>query len=238
MLFFHLKEAGYKVSANIQGMLLLMKLPSSMDVVAQMIVQAKDMASKLVDPTITGIYKAAVLSWDQHHMTGKGKQPAQANKNSAVKPKRKDLPFSHSSSNPLTSLHRQVMLMLLERGSKSIKAKKGQICKTMLISPPPPMFLSLYLPLRPPPLLPSMCALLHINPCHSTKGTKDCLLILKFSRCFLLLKGLRFTLPVRQFGHLMQPSPPPPPPLIPSLFAPLFIRQRVPIPIPSIMIES
>ena len=130
--------------------------------------------------------------------------------------------------------------MLLERGSKPIKAKKRQSCKIMPISPPPPMFLSLYLPLRPPPLLPPMYALLHINPCCSTKGTKDCLLILKFSRCFLLLKGLRFTLLVRQFGHLIQPSPPPPPPppLTPSLFAPLFIRQRVPIHIPSIMIES
>ena len=93
MLFFHFKEAGYKVSANIQGMLLLMKLSSSMDVVAQMIVQAKDMASKLVDSTIKGIYKAAVLSWDQRHMTGKGKQPAQTNKNSTVKPKGKEPTF-------------------------------------------------------------------------------------------------------------------------------------------------
>ena len=58
MLFSHLKEAGYEVPANIQGMLLLTKLPSSMDAVAQMIVQAKDMAGKLVNPTVKGIYKA------------------------------------------------------------------------------------------------------------------------------------------------------------------------------------
>ena len=95
MLFSCLKEAGYKVTANIQEMLLLMKLPSSMDVVAQIIVQAKDMAGNPADPTVEGIYKAVVLSWDQCHKTGKGKQPVQANKISAVKPKGKE-PTFHS----------------------------------------------------------------------------------------------------------------------------------------------
>ena len=37
MLFSYLKEAGYEVLANIQGILLLVKLPSSMDVIVQMI---------------------------------------------------------------------------------------------------------------------------------------------------------------------------------------------------------
>ena len=73
-LFSCLKKAGYKIPANIQGMFLFVKLPLLMDVVAQMVIQAKDMASKLVDPTIEGIYKAVVLLWDQCHMTGKGKQ--------------------------------------------------------------------------------------------------------------------------------------------------------------------
>ena len=76
MLFFHLKEVGYEVPANIQGMLLLVKLLSSMNAIVQMIVQAKDTTGKLVNPTVKGIYKATVLSWDQCHMTGKGKQPA------------------------------------------------------------------------------------------------------------------------------------------------------------------
>ena len=82
-------------------MLLLAKLPSSMDVVVQMIVQAKDMAGKPVNPTIEGIYKAMVLSWDQHHMTGKGKQPAQANKISTVKPKGKEPTFQLQQQQPL-----------------------------------------------------------------------------------------------------------------------------------------
>ena len=93
MLFSHLKKAGYEDPANIQEILLLAKLPSSMDVVVQMIVQAKDMAGKPVDPIIEEIYKAAVISLDQHHMTDKGKQPAQANKISAVKPKGKEPTF-------------------------------------------------------------------------------------------------------------------------------------------------
>ena len=64
-----------------------------MDVIAQMIVQAKDTAGKLVDPTVEGIYKAAILSWGQCHMTGKGKQPVQANKISTIKPKGKESIF-------------------------------------------------------------------------------------------------------------------------------------------------
>ena len=92
-LFSHLKKAGYEVPVNIQGMLLLRKLPSSMDVIMQMIAQAKDMADKPVNPTVKGIYKAAVLSWDQCHMTDKVKQPAQANKISTVKPKEKEPTF-------------------------------------------------------------------------------------------------------------------------------------------------
>ena len=64
-----------------------------MDVIAQMIAQAKNTAGKLVNPTVEEIYKAAILSWNQHHRTGKGKQPVQANKISAVKPKGKELTF-------------------------------------------------------------------------------------------------------------------------------------------------
>ena len=52
MLFFCLKKAGYKVPANIQRMLLLMKLPSSMDIIVQMIVQAEDTVGKPVNPTV------------------------------------------------------------------------------------------------------------------------------------------------------------------------------------------
>ena len=71
-----------------------------MDVVAQIIAQTKDMAGKPVDPTVEGIYKVVVLSRDQYHMTGKGKQPVQANKISAVKPEEKEPTFQSQQQQP------------------------------------------------------------------------------------------------------------------------------------------
>ena len=86
-LFVCLKAAGYKFNDKCQAIMLLAKLLPSMDVVAQMFTQAKDTSGKPKDPSIAEISKAAVLSWDQHHLTGKGKQSAQENKISAIKHK-------------------------------------------------------------------------------------------------------------------------------------------------------
>ena len=47
MLFAHLKSAGYKFNDKCQAMMLLAKLPPSMDVMAQMFMQAKDTSSKV-----------------------------------------------------------------------------------------------------------------------------------------------------------------------------------------------
>ena len=57
-------------------MMLLVKLPPFMDVVAQMFMQAKNTSSKPKDPSVAEIPKAAVLSWDQCHLTRKEKQLA------------------------------------------------------------------------------------------------------------------------------------------------------------------
>ena len=54
-LFTHLKSAGYDFPENIQVMLLLAKLPQSMDVVAQIIAQAKDTSRKAKTPTVEEI---------------------------------------------------------------------------------------------------------------------------------------------------------------------------------------
>ena len=86
-LFTQLKAAGYEFNEKCQAMILLAKLPPSMDIVAQIFTQAKDTSGKPKDPSITEISKAAVLSWDQCHLTRKGKQLAQANKISAIKHK-------------------------------------------------------------------------------------------------------------------------------------------------------
>ena len=120
MLFSHLKEAGYEVPANIQGMLLLVKFPSCMDVVEQMIVQAKDMAGKLVNPTIEGIYKAVVLFWDQCHMIDRGRQPAQANKISTVKSKEKEPTFQSQQQQPPHQLS--------QAGDANALGKRKQTC--------------------------------------------------------------------------------------------------------------
>ena len=88
MLFAHLKSAGFEFNDKCQAMMLLAKLPPSMDVIAQMFTQAKDSSGKAKDLSITEISKAAVLSWDQCHLTRKGKQSVQANKISAIKHKR------------------------------------------------------------------------------------------------------------------------------------------------------
>ena len=85
-LFARLTAADYKLPAKVQAMMVLAKLPSSMDVVAQMITQAKDKDGKAKVPTVDEIHKAAILSWDQCHLgKGKSSQPAQSNKISAVK---------------------------------------------------------------------------------------------------------------------------------------------------------
>ena len=54
-LFTRLESAGYTFPANTQAMLLLAKLPPSMDVIVQMIAQAKDASRKAKTPTIKEI---------------------------------------------------------------------------------------------------------------------------------------------------------------------------------------
>ena len=85
MLFTQLTTAGYSLPAKVQVMLLLAKLPARMDVIAQMIAQAKDSTGKAKELMVAEIHLAVVLSWDQCHMSGKGKAPAQDNKISTVK---------------------------------------------------------------------------------------------------------------------------------------------------------
>ena len=91
-LFTCLKLARYEFSEKVQAMLLLAKLPQSMDVIVQMIVQAKDTSGKQKTPTVKEICEAVVLSWDQRHMK-EAPKATQANKISAVKHKGDDPKF-------------------------------------------------------------------------------------------------------------------------------------------------
>ena len=119
MVFTQLDTAGYSLPTKVQVMLLLTKLPVTMDIVVQMIAQVKDSMGKAKEPMVAEIHSAAVLSWDQRHMSGKGKAPAQANKISVVKlHKAKEPSFQQQQQNPPTS----------QQGSSSISGKKKKTC--------------------------------------------------------------------------------------------------------------
>ena len=114
-LYIQLDTAGYSLPTKVQAILLLAKLPAMMDVIAQMIAQVKDSMGKAKEPMVAEIHSAVVLSWDQHHMSGKGMAPAQANKISVVKPhKGKEPSFQQQQQNPPTS----------QQGSSSASGKK------------------------------------------------------------------------------------------------------------------
>ena len=121
-----LKAAGYEFNEKCQAMMLLAKLPPSMDIVAQMFTQAKDTSSKPKDPSIAEISKAAVLPWDQHHLTRKGKQSVQANKISAIKHKGQQNPSFQQQQQQLQGQQPQQSADAGAEKKKSRHGKKGK----------------------------------------------------------------------------------------------------------------
>jgi len=90
--FTYLKHAGFNFPAPVQTMIILCKLPPTMEVVAQILSQTSPDKIKNLKPE--GIVKAATLSFEQKGTTcGSGKGP-QANKLSAVKRKPTDSKFA------------------------------------------------------------------------------------------------------------------------------------------------
>ena len=90
--FTYLKEAGFEISLPVQTIILVAKLPPSMEVVAQLINQTKPADIKGLKPN--EIITMATLTFKQHfqHLTaGNGHQ---ANKLSAVKHKQADPKFT------------------------------------------------------------------------------------------------------------------------------------------------
>ena len=125
-LFACLKAAGYEFNDKCQAMMLLAKLLPSMDVIAQMFMQAKNTSSKPKDPSITEISKAAVLSWDQCHLTEKWKQLAQANKISAIKRKGQQNPSFQQQQKQLQGQQLQQSTDAGAEKKKSCHGKKGK----------------------------------------------------------------------------------------------------------------
>ena len=90
--FAYLKDAGFEFPANVQVMVILCKLPPTMEVVAQILSQTSPSKIKMLKPD--SIIKVATLSFKQKGTShGSGKAP-QANKLSTVKCKQADPKFA------------------------------------------------------------------------------------------------------------------------------------------------
>jgi len=76
--FTYLKDAGFDFPAPMQTMIILCKLPPTMEVVAQILSQTSPNEIKNLKPE--GIIKAAMLSFEQKGTTRGGGKGPQANK--------------------------------------------------------------------------------------------------------------------------------------------------------------
>jgi len=90
--FTYLKDTGFDFPAPVQTMIILYKLPPTMEVVAQILSQTSPDEIKNLKPE--GIVKAATLSFKQKGATRGGGKGPQANKLSAVKHKLADPKFA------------------------------------------------------------------------------------------------------------------------------------------------
>jgi len=90
--FTYLKDAGFDFPAPMQTMIILCKLPPTMEVVAQILSQTSPDEIKNLKPE--GIVKAATLSFEQKGATCSSGKGPQANKLSAVKRKPTDPKFA------------------------------------------------------------------------------------------------------------------------------------------------
>jgi len=96
--FTYLKDAGFDFPAPVQTMIILCKLPPTMEVVAQILSQTSPDEIKNLKPE--GIVKAAMLSFEQKGATRGGGKGPQANKLSAVKRKPADPKFAQQQQQP------------------------------------------------------------------------------------------------------------------------------------------
>ena len=90
--FAYLKDARFKISLPVQAMILVAKLPPSMEVVAQLINQTKPSDIKTLKPD--EIIIAATLAFEQRSQRSTAGGGHQANKLSAVKRKQADPKFA------------------------------------------------------------------------------------------------------------------------------------------------
>ena len=91
--FAYLRDTGFEFPASVQAMIILCKLPPTMEVVAQILSQTSPSEIKSLKPD--GIVKVATLPFEQKGAScGAGGKAPQANKLSAVKHKQADPKFA------------------------------------------------------------------------------------------------------------------------------------------------
>ena len=91
--FAYLKDASFKCPANMQAMIILCKLPPTMEVVAQILSQTSPSKIKMLKPN--EIIKVVTLSFEQKGAScGNGRKASQANKLSTVRHKQADPKFA------------------------------------------------------------------------------------------------------------------------------------------------
>ncbi|KIJ67412.1 hypothetical protein HYDPIDRAFT_25866 [Hydnomerulius pinastri MD-312] len=96
--FARLKDAKFEISGKVQAMILMAKLPPTMEVIAQMMNQSSCDDKELEKISIGEIYRSAVLSWEQKD--SRPRRNAEANKLSAVKRKQPDPKFQNQQQHP------------------------------------------------------------------------------------------------------------------------------------------
>ena len=98
--FAYLKDTGFDFSAPVQAMIILCKLPPTMEVVAQILSQMP--SDEVKNLKLDGIAKSAMLSYEQKGATSRGTRGnnPQANKLSAVKHKPADPKFTQQQQAP------------------------------------------------------------------------------------------------------------------------------------------
>ena len=107
--FTYLKDAGFEFPVNIQAMVILCKLPPTMEVVAQILSQTSPSKIKTLKPN--GIVKAVTLSFEQKGAShGSGGKAPQANKLSTVKHKQVDPKFAQQQQQQGGSMSRPGLL--------------------------------------------------------------------------------------------------------------------------------
>ena len=135
-LFSRLKAAGYEFNEKCQAVMLLAKLPPSMDIIAQTFTQAKDTSGKPKDPSVAEIPR--LLSCHGTSTTSPEKGSSRHRQTRSVLSSTRGSRTLHSSSSSSSSKGNspsRVLMQALRRRNHAMARRVRASRKTMLISP-------------------------------------------------------------------------------------------------------